>query len=100
MENKNNTPISEENLETVSGGNLGVLAGCYFTPTGNIRTVGTKVEAECASECHHLPISRCPCWNKDHCVGKWHTIDSETSELSPVSFSNHKQKKPGNSYNT
>ena len=100
MDNKNNTTVGEENLEGVTGGGFGgeLAPGCYFQPNGNTRVYGNKLQAQCKAKC--LGIDFCPCHKKDHCVDKWHTIDSETSELSPVSFSNHKQKKPGNRYNT
>ena len=102
MENKNNTTISEENLENVAGGGL-FSSVCYFQPTGRVRTTeihdGTKkVEAECSSKC--VGFDPCQCYTRKQCVGRWHLIDSETRELLPHSSSNHQQKKPSNGYNT
>ena len=105
MENKNNTAVGEENLEGVTGGGSFFEIGaktCFFTPTGSVRTSEEngqkKLYAQCASNC--ISFTTCQCHGKDQCVDKWHTIDSKTSELLPVSFGNHKQKKPDNRYNT
>jgi len=89
MENKNNTPVSEENLENVAGGLFGVH-GCWFKPTGKVRTVDSKTEAECAARCFELAF--CVCHGKDHCVDKWHAIDARHHLLIPFDFSNHEAK--------
>ena len=88
MENKNNTPVSEENLENVAGGLFLATTGCWFKPTGKVRTVGSKMEAECAKECWSLGY--CYCHGKDHCVDRWHTIDPDSRLLAPLDLYIHK----------
>jgi len=101
MENKNNTPVSEENLEEVTGGTGGgiILTGCFFQPNGNIQVFDNKLRAQCRATC--LGIELCRCHGKAHCVNKWHDIDEDTKELLPKGTQyRHDQKKPENGYNT
>jgi len=104
MENKNNTPVSEENLENVTGGSDDGMAilKCFFTPTGFEKYTEqyqiNGMYAQCASDC--VGLIPCRCFGKNHCVDKWHLIDDGTRALLPADFSNHNSKKPSNGYNT
>ena len=104
MENKNNIPVGEENLEAVAGGaGDGAMKNCYFTPTGAVRSCegGTgRLYAQCASNCHGLLVCCCHGHRDNQCVDKWHIIDPVSRELLPISLGNHTRKRPSNNYNT
>jgi len=98
-----NAELKEGELKDVAGGFLHKLAGCFFTPKGEL-TVRSSHEGyadqywmECNSNCNGLV--KCPCHGCTHCKDKWHRMD-HAGELMPREHSNHDQKHRANNYNT
>ena len=98
-----NAELKEGELKDVSGGFLYKLAGCFFTPKGEL-TVRSSVEGyadsywmECNSICRGLVM--CPCHGCTHCKDRWHRMDAN-GELWPREHANHDQKLKANNYNT
>jgi len=90
------TELSEDDLETVAGGEGSGLLKCYFTPKTNIPVLNGAWWLECASNCSIL----CACYRMNFCKDKWHLIDCRTHELKDYYYSNHKDKLRANGYNT
>ena len=98
--------LSEEQLEDVAGGGDPPGNNCWFTPTGNRKTViikGYEIPfMECNSTCWQ--VGTCWCYKRQYgdrgiCVDKWHEVDDEFFTLYPVFLTNHQRKKPP-TYNT
>ena len=95
--------ISESELSQVSGGTTPALndstnpGRCYFTiKPGAVPKVHKDVYSlECGSNCWG-----CACHRKEWCVDRMHQIGPGTNRLLPSDKANHKNKLPGNNYNT
>jgi hypothetical protein len=84
--------VSESELADVSGGE-GLTGMCLFRPSGETKQEGGYTWLKCNSSCSRF----CCCHGCDHCVGKWHRIDS-ASNLDPKGFANHEKKNPNSNY--
>jgi len=93
-EEKKNRKLNEDQLEGVAGGGTSDKYNCWFTSSGQKKTMNGDIYIRCNSWWCGTPLETCKCWNNPQCEDAWHKVYADDLWLYPSTWANHGSKAP------